>query len=149
MNRCEVVAQAEATELSLAEEFIARLGSPEPLWAIKTGKYDKIDYLVVNQQAEAFVWLEIRRRTCKLHTYPDTRFPYSKIDVAKDYIITKPTPLGVWIAIKFMDFWAYLPVQLEKQYKKGNWQFKPEDREGDVADQEPVILPIEDLIVLR
>lgn len=111
------------------------------------GDYSDIDRRILDKDGNVSYYLELKERANTINAYRITKFPYAKIIAAKKLIKEKGKP--VVIVIKFLDCWAGLNVDVNKEYKKGDKAFIPNYRSEGSAKQKPVLLDVEELKILK
>lgn len=112
------------------------------------GRFKDIDRAVYDSDGNPIFFAEIKERTCTLNGYRETKFPYAKIESAKELAEEHGVP--VHIILKFRDAWARLTVDTDKDYSKGDSPFAPNYRpeQEDKERQVPVEYPVEQLDVI-
>jgi len=109
---------------------------------------EDIDRAILDDSGDVLYFVEIKERTCTLNGYRMTKFPYAKIDSAKQ--LSEQHNVPVYIVLKFRDSWARLKVDDDEDYSKGEDPFAPNYRpsQEDKERQVPVEYPVEQLDVM-
>ena len=112
------------------------------------GTFEDIDRAILDENGDVLYFVEIKERTCTLNGYRNTKFPYAKIESAKELSAEYNVP--VYIVLKFRDSWARLKVDDDEDYSKGENPFAPNYRpsQEDKERQVPVEYPVEQLEVM-
>lgn len=112
------------------------------------GQFADIDKNVYNMEGDLLYALEIKTRTCTMNGYLETKFPYRKIEEAKNIIEEYNVP--VHIVLVFTDGIGKLTVNDQKEsYSKGEDNFVPNYREEtSQTQQHPVKYNVENLDVI-
>ena len=112
------------------------------------GQFDDIDKNVYDEDGNLLYALEIKTRTCTMNGYLETKFPYRKIEEAKN--ITEEHNIPVHIVIVFTDGIGKLTVNNQTEsYSKGDENFVPNYREETSQTQQiPVKYNVENLDVI-
>lgn len=144
-SQIETVTRGEEREDILTGIYISHEGGQR---ADKRNGADDIDRDVIDELGNKMYCLEIKERSCSLNAYSKTMFPYAKIKSAKKIITEERLP--VYIVIKFVDCWAQLKVDPNKEYRMGNQPFAPRYRpwQMDRQRQIPVEVPVEDELTI-
>lgn len=112
------------------------------------GQFADIDKNVYDKEGNLLYALEIKTRTCTMNGYLETKFPYRKIEEAKE--ITEDQNVPVHIVIVFTDGIGKLTVNSNNEsYSKGENNFVPNYREETSQTQQiPVKYNVENLDVI-
>lgn len=133
------------------EEFLSKLylNHEGGTLARKRSRDSDIDREVLNSKNEVIYYLEIKERSNSLNAYKITMFPYAKINEAQELIKTHNLP--VFIVLKFLDCWARIKVDVNKNYDKGDEPFAPRYRPWQRIKerQKPVLIDINSLEILK
>lgn len=144
-KQLQTVREGEQKEDAYAELALDTLGGER---YEDRGRFDDIDKNIYDADDSLLYALEIKTRTCTMNGYKDTKFPYRKIEKARE--ITEEKGVPVHIMIVFTDGVGKLTISDEQQsFVKGNENFVPRYRsETSQTQQIPVEYPVEELDVL-
>jgi len=112
------------------------------------GQFADIDKNIYDETGNLLYGLEIKTRTCTMNGYLETKFPYRKIEQAKE--IAEDHNVPVHIVIVFTDGIGKLTVNNQNEsYTKGENNFVPNYRqETSQTQQIPVKYNVENLDVI-
>ena len=143
--------QAHTVEIGEKREDILSKIYAQHEGGLKTEKRSQasdIDRNVLDEKGNIIYFLEIKERSNSLNAYKITKFPYAKIEEAKK--LMKEYNLPVHIVLKFIDCWARINVEMDKEYKKGDAPFAPRYRswQHNRPRQVPAMIEVSDLEIL-
>ncbi|WP_049987962.1 hypothetical protein [Halobellus rufus] len=140
-SKLSTVQKGQANEADYADVYVEReRGASHE----DRGQTADIDRTVFDGDGNLLYYWEFKQRSCSINGYKYTKFPYRKIEEARDLVRDAP----VRITLKFLDCWAELELaSVEDCDVEQGGDFKPMSR-GESANQQSAKIDVETLRVL-
>lgn len=140
-SKLSTVKQGQANEEDYADVY---LNHEEGVYHEDRGATADIDRKIYDADGHLLYYWEFKKRSCSINGYKYTKFPYRKIEEARELVDTAP----VRITLKFLDCWGEIELKtVEDCDVEQGGDFKPMSRDSS-AKQESAKIDVTTLRVL-